>query len=450
MTKSHSLSALHDVIGIGFGPSNLALAIALDELSSTLREPLSALFLEKQQHYQWHGNTLVNQSEMQISFLKDLVSLRNPTSPYSFVNYLHEMDRLVDFINLRTFYPSRMEYNDYLRWVASHFSHQCRGGQDVSRVELDTAPGGGACLRITASDPEGQEHAYRARAIVLSTGGTPRIPPAFEHLRGDRRVFHHARYLEGLRKLRGSAGGPARIAVVGAGQSAAEAFIDLHDNHPEVEVDLIIRGSALKPADDSPFVNEIFSPRYTDLVFDQEGPERERLIREFHNTNYSVVDAELIERIYAILYKQKVSGHARHRFLPRHEVLSATAGDDAVELGLRVIGSGRATLSRYQGVVLATGYDRLTHRQILAPIAPHLGEFEVDRRYRVLASEHFEPAVFMQGFCQDSHGLSDTLLSVLPNRSAEIAQAVLDAVRDPGTRARDTGTVAAALSLVGE
>jgi lysine/ornithine N-monooxygenase len=50
-----------------------------------------------------------------------------------------------------------------------------------------------------------------------------------------------------------------RIAVIGSGQSAAEAFIDLNDSYPSVKVDMILRGSALKPADDSPFVNEIFS-----------------------------------------------------------------------------------------------------------------------------------------------------------------------------------------------
>jgi L-ornithine N5-oxygenase len=60
-------------------------------------------------------------SELQISFLKDLVTLRNPTSPYSFVNYLKAHGRLVDFINLGTFYPCRMEFNDYLRWVAGQF-----------------------------------------------------------------------------------------------------------------------------------------------------------------------------------------------------------------------------------------------------------------------------------------------------------------------------------------
>ena len=120
------ITPTYDVLGIGFGPSNLALAIALQEQAQREGLDYHALFLDKQGDYRWHGNTLVAQSELQISFLKDLVSLRNPTSPYSFVNYLHRQGRLADFINLGTFYPCRMEFNDYLRWVARQFAERQR------------------------------------------------------------------------------------------------------------------------------------------------------------------------------------------------------------------------------------------------------------------------------------------------------------------------------------
>ncbi|MEN1522877.1 SidA/IucD/PvdA family monooxygenase, partial [Pseudomonas aeruginosa] len=75
--------------------------------------------------------------------------------------------------------------------------------------------------------------------------------------------------------------------------------------------DMILRASALKPADDSPFVNEVFAPKFTDLIYSREHAERERLLREYHNTNYSVVDTDLIERIYGVFYRQKVSGIPR-------------------------------------------------------------------------------------------------------------------------------------------
>lgn len=417
-----------DVIGIGFGPSNLALAIALDELAAKRGRRLEAQFLERQADYRWHGDTLVAQSEMQISFLKDLVSLRDPTSHYSFVNYLHRHDRLVDFINLGTFYPCRMEYNDYLRWVASHFAHQCAYGEEVLAVEPVLDGPRVELLRVRSRDGGGAERVRRTRALVVGTGGTPYIPPVFAALKDEPRLFHHAEYIRRMASRPGHPDQPLRIAVIGGGQSAAEAFIDLHDNHPSARVDLILRAAALKPADDSPFVNDIFSPAYTDLVFNQPELERERLIREYRNTNYSVVDLDLIERIYGIFYRQKVSGSRRHRMLNRRRIESCAADGRTIELALLDFATGEVEHRGYDLAILATGYERTSHHKLLEALAEYLGDFAVDRSYRLLADERLRVPVFVQGFCQASHGLSDTLLSVLPIRAEEVGNALYERV----------------------
>ena len=424
MTQHLTPTAPHDLIGIGFGPSNLALAIALQERAEQGGRSFDALFLERQPDYSWHGNTLVAQSELQISFLKDLVTLRNPSSRFSFVNYLKAHGRLVDFINLGTFYPCRMEYNDYLRWVAQQFAEQSRYGEQVLRVE-PIVDGDGRVQRLNVvSQHQGREVQRQTRSVIVSTGGTPKIPQAFASFKDDPRVFHHARYLSAMATQPCSRGEPMRIAVVGAGQSAAEAFIDLNDSYPNVQVDMILRAAVLKPADDSPFVNEIFGPDYTDLVFNQPETERERLIREYHNTNYSVVDLDLIERIYAMLYRQKVSGVERHGFLCRRMIESATDVDGRVQLQLRDLATGSTEARRYDAVILATGYERRSHRELLAPLKDYLDDFRVNRDYQLIARPELETPVFIQGFSQHSHGLSDTLLSVLPARSGEIAAAL--------------------------
>ncbi|MDR6714531.1 lysine/ornithine N-monooxygenase [Pseudomonas hunanensis] len=41
-----------------------------------------------------------------------------------------------------------------------------------------------------------------------------------------------------------------------------------------------------------------------------------------------------------------------------------------------------------------------------------------------LATPQLKAPVFLQGFCEATHGLSDTLLSVLPLRSEEIGEAL--------------------------
>lgn len=420
MTQAIASGVVHDLIGIGFGPSNLALAIALEERGQ-IEGPLDVLFLDKQADYRWHGNTLVTQSELQISFLKDLVTLRNPTSPYSFVNYLKAHGRLVDFINLGTFYPCRMEFNDYLRWVASHFEAQSRYGEEVLAIEPVLHQQQVEALRVISRDTQGVQHVRTTRSVVVSAGGTPRIPAPFKAFKDDSRVFHHSQYLERMAQQPCVSGKPMRIAIIGGGQSAAEAFIDLNDSFPSAQVDLILRGSALKPADDSPFVNEVFSPEFTDLVFAQDTLERERLINEYQSTNYSVVDIDLIERIYGILYRQKVSGIARHTFRSLTRIDSAVADGQGIKLMLRNTANGELAEQHYDAVILATGYERQMHRHLLAPLAEYLGDFEVDRDYRVVTDPRCKAGIYMQGFSQASHGLSDTLLSVLPIRAEEIS-----------------------------
>ncbi|PWB35620.1 ornithine monooxygenase [Pseudomonas sp. SDI] len=424
MSQSHSPEKIHDLIGVGFGPSNLALAIALEELAETNGHAIDALFIDKQSDYRWHGNTLATQSELQISFLKDLVSLRNPTSPYSFVNYLHQHNRLVDFINLGTFYPCRLEYNDYLRWAADHFATQAVYGEEVLRIEPDLHNGRIEHLRLISRDSQGNERLRRARSVVVGSGGTPKIPPLFTPFKSDARVFHHSQYLASLEQLPCAKGEPMRVAIVGSGQSAAEAFIDLNDSYPSVKVDMILRASALKPADDSPFVNEVFAPDYTDLVFNQPQAERAKLIEEYHNTNYSVVDVDLIERIYGILYRQKVAHQFRHAVLCRRQIEAVVATAEGIELTLRDLATDQQQTHRYDAVILATGYERRSHRELLAPLQHHLQDYLVDRNYRALASPELHAAVYLQGFCEASHGLSDTLLSVLPARAAEIGQSL--------------------------
>ena len=103
-----------DVVGIGFGPSNISLAIALAEHNRSVAAPqrLTYAFVERQPAFGWHRGMLIDGATMQVSFLKDLVTLRNPTSEFSFISYLHNRNRLVDFINHQCLFPSRLEFHD--------------------------------------------------------------------------------------------------------------------------------------------------------------------------------------------------------------------------------------------------------------------------------------------------------------------------------------------------
>ncbi len=404
-----------DLLGVGFGPSNLALAVALQESGAAL----ACHFLEKRDRFVWHGNMLLDGSRMQISFLKDLVSLRDPTSPHSFLNYLHRQGRLQDFINLKTFYPSRREFNDYLAWVAEGFEDQTGYGEEVVAIEPDAVAGRVARLRVRTRNRDGRERALFARNVVIGVGAAPAVPEPFQPLRGADAVVHSNEYLAAAGRLERA----GRVAVVGFGQSAAEIFLDLHGRG--VAVDIVARASAMRPADSSPFANQVFDAGYTGYLYSRPAEERARLLREFHNTNYAVVDPELIDAVYEVFYQQKVERSERHRLLPRHEIHGAAldgAGGVTLEVADRDGGARRSL--RYGAVVLATGYRRRLHADLLAPMTPWLTGGEVGRDYRLPTVPGCTAGVYLQGCCEETHGLSDTLLSILPIRAQEIATAL--------------------------
>nr|MDT0523129.1 SidA/IucD/PvdA family monooxygenase [Streptomyces sp. DSM 41633] len=57
---------VHDLIGIGFGPSNVAMAIALREHNARVggQEPVTAHFFEQQQSFGWHRGMLIDDATM--------------------------------------------------------------------------------------------------------------------------------------------------------------------------------------------------------------------------------------------------------------------------------------------------------------------------------------------------------------------------------------------------
>src|SRR6185295_13431528 len=96
--------------------------------------PVTAEFVELKPEFGWHTGMLIPGATMQISFLKDLVTQRNPQSEFTFLNYLVERGRLTEFINFKTFFPTRLEFHDYLVWAAEKVTVPVRYGSRVTSV----------------------------------------------------------------------------------------------------------------------------------------------------------------------------------------------------------------------------------------------------------------------------------------------------------------------------
>lgn len=247
---------VHDLVCIGFGPASLAIAVALHDAleAGTLKEMPKVLFLEKQARFAWHAGMLLPGAKMQISFIKDLASLRNPRSNFTFLNYLHQQDRLVDFTNLSTFLPARVEYEAYLRWSARHFDPVVRYDNEVlavSRDEVSSTLGSVDTFRVTSKDAKtGNVSSFRGRNVILAVGGQPSIPRCLPQRHP--RVLHSSQFANMVRSILPDTRASYRVAVVGAGQSAAEIFNNIQALYPSSKTYLVMRSEFLKPSDDSP------------------------------------------------------------------------------------------------------------------------------------------------------------------------------------------------------
>ena len=252
---------LHDLICVGFGPASLAIATALHdaldmskELPSLHGKPPKVAFLERQEQFQWHSGMLLEGAKMQISFLKDMATFRDPKSEFTFLNYLHKHDRLVQFTNLSTFLPQRVEYEDYMRWCASWFNDVVEYNREVIEVIPEKTANGSAQVEsflVISRDTKTRELSRRrTRHVLIAVGGKPNIPDNIPQ--SHPRVIHSSQYAHTVPRILKDQQFPYRVAVIGGGQSAAEIFDNLQGNYPNSRTTLLVRDAALRPSDDSP------------------------------------------------------------------------------------------------------------------------------------------------------------------------------------------------------
>ncbi|REF00052.1 lysine N(6)-hydroxylase/L-ornithine N(5)-oxygenase family protein [Thermomonospora umbrina] len=414
---------VHDLVGIGFGPSNLALAIALREHAAGGEGP-DAVFFERQAAFGWHRGMLIDGATMQVSFLKDLATMRNPASEFSFLHYLKARGRLVDFINHKTMFPSRAEFHDYLEWAAASFSDQVEYGSEV--VAVRPVPGDGPVDAVEVVVRHGgcsdELVTRRTRNLVIASGLEPVLPKGVV---STDRVWHSSELLHRTPGLRD----PRRLLVVGAGQSAAETTDHLHRTFPTAEICSIFTKYGYTPADDSSFANRIFDPAAVDHFYAAPEDVKRMLLDYHHSTNYSVVDLDLIDELYRRSYQEQVTGERRLRFLNASRLVESRADRDGVRATVEFLPTGERTTLEADAVVYATGYRTGDPAALLGEVAEHClrrpeGGLRVERDYRIATTDDVRCGIYLQGATEDSHGITSTLLSNTAVRVGEIVASI--------------------------
>jgi lysine N6-hydroxylase len=395
----------HDFIGIGLGPFNLGLACLTEPI-----DELSGVFLESKPDFEWHAGMFLEGAHLQTPFMSDLVTMADPTSPYSFLNYLKERGRLYSFYIRENFYPLRTEYNDYCRWAAGRLS-SVRFDETVESVTYDEST-----ALYTARTLAGS--VFRARHLVLGTGTPPYIPQACRELGGD--FLHNSRYLERKAALQAK----ESITLVGSGQSAAEIYYDLLS---EIDVhgyrlNWVTRSPRFFPLEYTKLTLEMTSPEYVDYFHTL--PEQTRYRLESGQKGlFKGIDGELIDAIFDLLYQKNLPGPVPTRLLANSALRSARYEESSgtYTLGLHQEEQDKEYSLTTEGLILATGY-RYTPPAFLEPIAGRLchdsrGRFDVARNYSIDTTGR---GVFLQNAGTHTHSITSPDLGMGAYRNAYI------------------------------
>ncbi|MEH0929155.1 lysine N(6)-hydroxylase/L-ornithine N(5)-oxygenase family protein [Micromonospora sp. CPCC 205558] len=402
----------HDFIAIGLGPYNLGLAC----LTAPIDE-LDGVFLEARPSLAWHPGMLLESARLQTPFIADLVSLADPTSPYSFLNYLKEIGRLYPFYIRESFYPLRTEYDAYCRWAAAKLPN-LRFGQTVTTVEYDSTD---ERYVVRAATGTGESVEYRARHLVLGTGTPPHLPPAVAELPGD--AVHNSHYLEHRAALRTK----RSITVVGSGQSAAEIYHDLLGDIDRYgyQLNWVTRSPRFFPLEYTKLTLEMTSPDYVDYFHALPEATRYRL-ESAQKGLFKGINADLINDIFDLLYAHSVDGPVNTRLLTNTELVGADHRDGEYTLRLRQVEQERDLTLRTEGLVLATGYHYRVP-EFLTPVRDRIrwdahGRFDVARNYSI---DHSGRGIFLQNAGTHTHSITSPDLGMGAYRNSWIISELL-------------------------
>ncbi|MFE3851525.1 lysine N(6)-hydroxylase/L-ornithine N(5)-oxygenase family protein [Streptomyces griseorubiginosus] len=396
----------YDFVGIGLGPFNLGLACLTEPI-----DELDGILLESKPDFEWHAGMFLDGAHLQTPFMSDLVTLADPTSPYSFLNYLKEKGRLYSFYIRENFYPLRVEYDDYCRWAANKLSN-VRFGTTVTEVTYESDL---YVVRTDAGD------VFRARHLVLGTGTSPHYPEAVRGLGGD--FFHNSRYVQHKAELQKK----ESITIVGSGQSAAEIYQDLLS---EIDVhgyrlNWVTRSPRFFPLEYTKLTLEMTSPEYIDYYRELPEATRYRLTAEQKGL-FKGIDGDLINEIFDLLYQKNLGGPVPTRLLTNSSLNSARYENGTYTLGFRQEEQEKDFEIESEGLVLATGY-RYAEPEFLAPVKDRLvydahGNFDVSRTYAIDVTGR---GVFLQNAGVHTHSITSPDLGMGAYRNSCIIRELL-------------------------
>lgn len=407
---------IYNLIGIGIGPFNLGLAALTEPI-----DELTTLFLDRSPAFDWHPGLMLSNATLQVPFMADLVTMADPTSRYSFLNFLKETNRLYKFFIRENFFILRKEYNVYCKWVAAQLS-SCLFSRSVEAVEYLEAAKHYKIKVINSLT--NQPEVYYAEKIVLGTGTEPRFPDFMKDLEAPN-VLHTSNYLyKKADVLKGRS-----VAVIGSGQSAAEVFQDLLPYTEDgLQLSWFSRPDRFFPMEYAKLTLELTSPEYVDYFHNMPAEKRKAVLAK-QPPLYKGINFDLINQIFDTLYEMSVGDTPLNvQLRPNSQLDNIKVNPDGSnELQFTHVQQQQPFTHQADSVILATGYKYNTPAFIKG-IQQRIdvnedGLFDVKRNYSIDVSGD---EIFVQNAELHTHGFVTPDLGMGAYRNSCIINQVMD------------------------
>ncbi len=405
---------IYGVIGIGIGPFNLGLAALLHPV-----EDITSIFFDQNGSFNWHPGIMLENATLQVPFMADLVTMADPSSPFSFLQFLKEKGTIYRFYIRENFFIFRKEYNAYCQWVAAKLSN-CHFGKSV--VDLQYVDG---VYKVSVKNIRTQElEVYFAEKIVLGTGTSPSLPPFIER-KSHENAIHTSDYLYHKDEIAQK----DKVTIVGSGQSAAEIFRDLLPlTQQGLSLHWYTRSSHFFPLDNrSKLTLELTSPEYADHFHTLPFEKRADLLSK-QSGLYKGIDQDLINELFEKMYElsltnEQISIEMRSN-LKMTDLQHTNDGKLALKFTHSELEQPFNATSDF--VILATGY-KYTEPSLLQGISDRIdrlqnGMLNVHRNYAI---DKEGREVFVQNAELHTHGLVTPDLGMGAYRNSYIINQLL-------------------------
>ena len=417
-----------DLIGIGLGPFNLGLAALLEKTD------VSSKFFEQKPQFDWHKGMILPHTTLQVPFMADLVTLIDPTSKYSFLNYLHEHQRLLKFYFLEDFKIYRQEYNHYCQWVAKQLDCLNFDSKIVDVSFIDDDEGRHQGFNVTLIE-NGDHKTYQAKHIVVGTGTVPTLPQPLREVAQEtpERCMHTANFAENfdLEKLQDKGNKQAKVLVLGSGQSSAEVYRELfaqqvsEEGEVKFQLDWVTRTPGFFPMEYSPLGLEHFSPSYTDYFYNLKNETKSELLGK-QDLLYKGMGFSTIQDIYHMLYERSIANQPLHSDLIANCELLSIKQEDNLKVLFNQAEQGKEFSAEYDCIIAGTGYKHTLPECLNSVIdkveLDQYDQVKVSRDYRLQyqSSLDHEATIFVQNQELHSHGIGAPDLGLGAYRAGEI------------------------------